>query len=98
MQQLQSQSGTPFDDGQLDPMLLAYHGGGHSELDTTGLPHGYRNGHPDMIHPKLEQHDIDSLLDMSPTQDEYRTNSWQSDPTMVSLEQESEFDKWMGEH
>tara|TARA_R110002003_G_scaffold106_15_gene8846 strand:- start:22898 stop:24292 length:1395 start_codon:yes stop_codon:yes gene_type:complete len=98
MQQLQSQSGTPFDDGQLDPMLLAYHGGGHSELDTTGLPHGYRNGHPDMIHPKLEQHDIDSLLDMSPTQDEYRTSSWQSDQTMVSLEQESEFDKWMGEH
>ncbi|KAH7080477.1 hypothetical protein BKA63DRAFT_591047 [Paraphoma chrysanthemicola] len=98
MQQLQSNAATPFDDGQLDPMLLAYNGGSHSEMDPTVLQHGYRNGHPDMLHAKLEQHDIDSLLDMSPAQGEYRTSSWQPDPAMVSLEQESEFDKWIGEH
>ena len=42
---------------------------------------------------RLEQHNLGGLLDLSPN--EYQ--SWQSDPNMVSLEQESEFDKWMGE-
>jgi hypothetical protein len=50
-----------------------------------------------MLDAKLEQHHIDSLLQISPTHNEYRTGPWQSDPTMVSLEQESEFDKWIGE-
>jgi hypothetical protein len=46
-----------------------------------------------MQEERLEQHNLGGLLDLPP--DEYQ--SWQSDPTMVSLEQESEFDKWMGE-
>jgi hypothetical protein len=97
MQQLHSHGNPSFDDGQLDPMLLAYDGIHHSEMDPSALHHSYRNAHPVMLDAKLEQRDIDSLLDMSPTQHEYRSGPWQSDPTMVSLEQESEFDKWMGE-
>lgn len=98
MQQLQSHTGTPFDEGQLDPMLLAYDGGHRPEMDPMTLRHGFRNGHAGMLDVKLEHHDIDSLLELSPAQVEYRSGSWQSDPTMASLEQESEFDKWMGEH
>jgi hypothetical protein len=98
MQQLNSHGSTPFDEGQLDPMLMAYNGGHHPEMDPTALQHGYRNNHPGMLDAKLEQHGMSSLLDMSPTQHDFRTGPWQSDPTMVSLEQESEFDKWMGEH
>jgi hypothetical protein len=97
MQQLHSHGGTQFDNGQLDPLLLAYDGSHHSDIDPTALQHGYRNGHPGMLDAKLEQHDIDSLLQISPTHNDYRSGPWQSDPTMVSLEQESEFDKWMGE-
>jgi hypothetical protein len=78
-------------------MLLAYDGSHRPDMDSSALHHSYRNGHPGMLDAKLEQHDIDSLLDMSPTQHVYRSGPWQSDPTMVSLEQESEFDKWMGE-
>jgi hypothetical protein len=89
---------TSFDDGQLDPMLLAYDGSHHSDIDPTSLQHAYRGGHPSMLDAKLDQHDIDSLLDISQTRNDYHTGPWQSDPTMVSLEQESEFDKWMGEH
>jgi hypothetical protein len=96
MQQLHSHGNAPFNEGQLDPILLAYDGSHHSDVDQTALQHGYRNGHPGMLGAKLEHHDIDSLLDMSPTHNEYRSGPWQSDPTMVSLEQESEFDKWMG--
>jgi hypothetical protein len=97
MQQLHSHGNQSFDNGQLDPMLLAYDGSHHPDMDSSALHHSYRNGHPGMLDTKLEQHDIDSLLDMSPTQHVYRSGPWQSDPTMVSLEQESEFDKWMGE-
>jgi hypothetical protein len=98
MQQLQSQTGTPFDEGQLDPMLLAFDGG-HQQAgsDSAPLHHGFRNGHANgMLDTKIDHHDIESLLELSPAQDEYRTGAWQSDPTMASLEQESEFDKWMG--
>jgi len=97
MQQMHSHVGAPFEDGQLDPMLLAYDGS-HSDIDPNALQHGYRNGHGIMLDAKLEQHDINSLLEMSPTRNDYHSGPWQSDPTMVSLEQESEFDKWMGEH
>ncbi|KAF2832814.1 hypothetical protein CC86DRAFT_450688 [Ophiobolus disseminans] len=98
MQQLHSQVGTLFDDGQLDPMLLAYDGGHHQgEVESTALHPGFRNGHVNgMLDTKADHHDIDSLLELLPAQDEYRNASWQSDPTMASLEQESEFDKWMG--
>jgi hypothetical protein len=97
MQQVHSQGGHSFDNGQLDPMLLAYSGSQHSEIDPTALHPGYRNSHPGMLDTKLEQHNIDSLLQISPVHNEYRSGPWQPDPTMLSLEQESEFDKWMGE-
>jgi hypothetical protein len=99
MQRLQSHVGTPFDEGQLDPMLLAYDGGNHSDIDPAALQQNvYRNGHSDMLDVMLDSHDIDSLLELPPAHDEYHVGSWQSDPTMASLEQESEFDKWLGEH
>ncbi|CAN9090512.1 unnamed protein product [Alternaria alternata] len=91
---LQSDLGTSFDEGQLDPMLLAYDGGNHSDIDPAALQNNlYQNVHPEMQGDRLEQHNLGGLLDLSPN--EYQ--SWQSDPNMVSLEQESEFDKWMGE-
>ncbi|KAH7343134.1 hypothetical protein BKA66DRAFT_434507 [Pyrenochaeta sp. MPI-SDFR-AT-0127] len=98
MQQLHSNSGTPFDEGQLDPILLAYDGRAHSDIDPTALQqHGFRNGHPNMVDGRYDHHSLDSILELGNPHDEYRTGSWQSDPTMSSLEQESEFDKWMGE-
>jgi hypothetical protein len=98
MQQLQSHVGMPFDDGQLDPMLLAFDGGHQqADVDATALHHGFRNGHTNgMLDAKMDHHDIDSLLELPPAHDEYHSSQWQSDPTMASLEQESEFDKWMG--
>lgn len=97
MQQLHSQASTSFDDGQLDPMLLAY-GGTHSDMDPSALQHhGCRHGPSSMVDEKLTQHDLDSLLEFGAPHDEYRSGAWQSDPTMTSLDQESEFDKWMGE-
>jgi hypothetical protein len=97
LQQLHSHASTPFDEGQLDPMLMAYDVGNHSDIDPTALQHnGFRNGYQDVLDEKLDQHNIDSLLQLP--HDDYHSGSWQSDPTMVSLEQESEFDKWMGEH
>jgi hypothetical protein len=94
LQQLHPSVGTPFAEGQLDPMLLAYDGGDHSDVGPTALQNNaYHDIHPDMQDERLEQHNLGGLLDLRP--DEYQ--SWQSDPNMVSLEQESEFDKWMGE-
>lgn len=88
IQQMQSQNGTPFDDGQLDPMLLAYEGGVNSDVDpNTMQQHGYRNEH------HVIDDRIDHLLNMP-----NHAETWQSDPNMVSLDHESEFDKWMGEH
>jgi hypothetical protein len=97
LQQLHSHASTLFDDGQLDPMLLAYGGGNHSDINPTALSqNGFRNGHQNILDEKLDQHNIDNLLQMP--HDDYHPGSWQSDPTMVALEQESEFEKWMGEH
>lgn len=94
LQQLHPNMSSSFDEGQLDPLLLAYDGGSHSDIDPSALQNAvYRNPHPDMQEDRLEQHNLDGLLDLP--HDEYQ--AWQSDPTMVSLEQESEFDKWMGE-
>jgi len=94
LQQLHSHVGTPFDEAQLDPMLLAYGGGSHSDIDPAALHHdGYPIGQLNAHEYKLDQHNLDNLLDLP--HDEY--HGWQSDPTMTSLEQESEFDKWVGE-
>ncbi|RMZ69171.1 HMG box [Pyrenophora seminiperda CCB06] len=94
LQQLHSHDVTPFDEAQLDPMLLAYNGGGHSNIDPLALQQdGYQIGQQNAHEGKLDQQHLDNLLDLP--HDEY--HGWQSDPTMTSLEQESEFDKWMGE-
>lgn len=99
MQQLHSQAGTPFEEVQLDPMLLAYDGRVHPDIDPTALQQqGYRNGHPNMVDEKYNQHNLESLLELGNSNDEYRNGSWQSDPTISTLEQESEFEKWIGEH
>jgi hypothetical protein len=95
LQQLYSHAGTPFDEGQMDPMLLAYNGANHSDINPTALQHnGFRNSHPGMLDEKLDQQNLQSLLELP--HDDYHVRSWQSDPTLVSLEQESEFDKWVG--
>lgn len=93
LQQLHPNVGTPFDEGQLDPMLLAYDGGNRSDIDPAALQQNdFPN--PNMgMQEALAQHDLDNFLDLP--QDEYQ--SWQPDPAMVSLEEESQFDKWMGE-
>lgn len=96
MQHLQPQAGSPFENDQLDPMLLVYDGGHQQEMEQAPMHHDFRNGHANgMLDNKVDNHDIDSLLELSPSQVEYRDPSWQPDPTMASLEQESEFDKWM---
>ena len=93
LQQLHPNVGTPFDEGQLDPMLLAYDGGNRSDIDPAALQQNdFPN--PNMgMQEALAQHDLDNFLDLP--QDEYQ--SWQPDPAMVSLEEESQFDKWVGE-
>jgi len=50
-----------------------------------------------MIDDKYDQQEIDRLLEIEHAHDNYN-HSWQSDPAMASLDQESEFDKWVGEH
>ncbi|KAL6706825.1 hypothetical protein ACN47E_005161 [Coniothyrium glycines] len=86
---------TPFDDGQLDPILLAY-SGGHADIDPVALQHpGYHNDYSGMVGEKTTQTDLDSLLELGNTNEEYRAGSWQPDPAMTPLEPDSEFDKWM---
>ncbi|KAF1930770.1 uncharacterized protein M421DRAFT_418248 [Didymella exigua CBS 183.55] len=97
MNQLQAQVTTPFDEGQVDPLLLAYDGGHHSEVDPVALQQDYRNGYPNMMDEKYGQQEINRLLEIEHHHDSYNS-SWQSDPTMSSFDQESEFDKWVGEH
>lgn len=97
MHQLHPQATTPFDDGQVDPLLLAYDGGHRSEVGASALQHDYRHGYSSMIDDKYDQQEIDRLLEIEHAHDNYN-HSWQSDPAMASLDQESEFDKWVGEH
>lgn len=92
------QSMTPFEKGQVDPMLLAY-GAGHSDIDPSALQHhGYRSDYSSMVGEKSNHHDLDSLLEINTAQADYRAGGWQPDPAMTPLEPDSEFDKWMGEH
>jgi len=97
MSQLQPQATTPFDDGQVDPLLLAYDGSHRSGVEPVALHHDYRSGYSAMIDEKYGQQEIDRLLEIEHAHDSYNS-AWQSDPTMSSLDQESEFDKWVGEH
>ncbi|KAF2120762.1 hypothetical protein BDV96DRAFT_484852 [Lophiotrema nucula] len=88
-----SQAGTPLgEEGQVDPMLLAYEGGHQHELKPTMVQHPeFRNGHL----TELDQESVHSLIH---PHDDFHTDAWHSDPAIASLEQGSEFDKWMDEH
>jgi hypothetical protein len=89
MQQLGSHAGSPYENGQVDPMLLAFNGGQHSDMQ-----HGYRGSQSGL---GGEQHGIEGMLELQSAHNEYHT-AWQSDPTMSSMGPESEFDKWVAEH
>jgi hypothetical protein len=99
MHQLQSHSGTPLgDEGQVDPMLLAFDGT-HHELGPAMAPHPeFRNGHMSMLERDLDQDSVNSLLGTGHSHDDYQPEQWQSDPNMTPLEQGSEFEKWMDDH
>lgn len=93
MQQYQSHGNTPFDEGQLDPMLLASFGG-HADIDPTAFEHGYRPISSGPVEEKFDPNDLESLLTYGGAHEEYRAGSWQSDPTMATLEQGSQFGQW----
>ena len=96
MNPLQPQIATPYDETQVDPLLLTYEGSHRSEVDPATLRQEYRNGYANMIDDKYDQQEIQQLLDIEQANDNY--HSWPSDPIMSSLDQGSEFDKWVGEH
>ncbi|KAF2804804.1 uncharacterized protein BDZ99DRAFT_451245 [Mytilinidion resinicola] len=108
LQQLHSHAGTPLNEPQVDPMLLAYDdrglGGqtGHLVDGGTLLDHNsdfkFSNGHYGMIERELDQDSVHSLLAGDSGQGEYHPEAWQVDPTVLQMEQGSEFDKWMDDH
>ncbi|KAJ4296449.1 hypothetical protein N0V90_006494 [Kalmusia sp. IMI 367209] len=97
LQQLHSHDVTPLGgEPQVDPMLLAFDGSHHHDVVVaTGHP-DFRNGHMAILDRELDQHSVDSFIGAAQGHEEYRTESWQPDPSMP-MEQESEFEKWMGE-
>ncbi|CBX92651.1 similar to HMG box protein [Plenodomus lingam JN3] len=95
LRQFPSHGNTPFDDTQVDPILMGY-AGGHSDINPSTLQHSYRPGHLIAVDERLRQQDLDNLLEFGLSNEEFRNGSWQSDPTIATLEQESEFEKWMG--
>lgn len=95
MQQYPSHGTTAFDDGQLDPMLMAY-ASGHANMDPSTFQQGYRPCPLGVVDERLGQQDLDNLLEFGASHDEFRNSSWQSDPTIATVDQESEFEKWMG--
>ncbi|KAF2639757.1 HMG box protein-like protein [Massarina eburnea CBS 473.64] len=101
MQQLHSHSSTPLGgESQVDPMLLAFDDG-HHNVGAVPVQHPeFRNGHMSMIDRELDHHGVDGLINGGSGQEEYRPDPWQPDPSMGTMEQESEFDKWglIGDH
>lgn len=96
MQQLHSQNGTPLDEPQVDPMLLAFDSGHHNDIGySLAQQPEFRNGHMDIIDRELDQNSVHSLLGQAPSLDEFHPGTWQPDPNMASMEQGSEFEKWM---
>ncbi|KAF2747331.1 hypothetical protein M011DRAFT_467856 [Sporormia fimetaria CBS 119925] len=93
MQHLHSGMGTPLgDEGQVDPMLLAFDGAHHADMTSAMLSHsGFRDGHLDLLNQDLG-HDKQSMPDG------YTSEQWHSDPSMPVMEQGSEFEKWMDDH
>ncbi|KAF2869974.1 HMG box protein-like protein [Massariosphaeria phaeospora] len=98
MQQLHSHAGTPMDEPQVDPMLLAFDVGQHHDVGGVLSQHPeFQNGHMGMIERELDQDSVHSLLGTGSSYDDFHPDSWHQDPNMAPLEQESEFEKWMGD-
>jgi hypothetical protein len=100
MQHLHSHVGTPLgEEGQVDPMLLAYDGPRHSTMEPTMVTHhGLANGHMGMMTREYDQDSVHSFLGQEPPHEEFQADHWQSDPNLASMEQGSEFEKWMDDH
>ncbi|KAF2018724.1 hypothetical protein BU24DRAFT_103679 [Aaosphaeria arxii CBS 175.79] len=87
MQSLHSHTGTPLtDEGQVDPMLLAYDGG-HQALEPAMTHHGQIL--------ELEQDGVHGLLGAGAPQADYHPEQWQADSHLAAIEQGCEFEKWM---
>lgn len=99
LQQMHSHTGTPLGESQVDPMLLAFDGGQHHELNVAVSHPEFRNGHMAMLERELDGHSVDSFIGGPPqSHEEYHSEAWQPDPTMGPMEPpESEFDKWLGD-
>jgi hypothetical protein len=100
MQHLHSQVGTPLgENGQVDPMLLAYEGPSHTEIEPGMIAHhGFHNGHVGMMTREYDQDSIHSFLGQEHPHKDYHPEQWQPDPGLASMEQGSEFEKWMDDH
>lgn len=100
LQQMHSHTGTPLGhDGQVDPMLLAFDSSHHPDMDPAIAPYPeFRNVRMSMMDRDLDQGSVHSLLGAGPSQDEFHLEQWQLDPSMVPMEQGSEFEKWMDDH
>jgi hypothetical protein len=96
MEQFRSHSGTPLGEVQVDPMLLSLNGG-HDVGIAVQHPE-FQNGHMEMMDREFDQHDVDSFAAMEHGQEAFHPRSWQPDPSVGQVEQESEFEKWMGDH
>ncbi|KAH7114351.1 HMG box protein-like protein [Dendryphion nanum] len=97
MAQLHSHAGTPTgDDGQVDPMLLAFDGNHHIINPAIAQLHPeFRNGHMTMIDRELDQDSVNSYVGANVPHEEYQHDQWHPDPHMAPMEQGSEFEKWM---
>jgi len=99
MQQLQSETGTPLGEHQVDPMLLAYDGGRRHNMGAAVQHPEFHNGHMGMLGRELDQHNVDSFLAAGHGHGHeiFQGGSWQPDAHMGQLDPESEFEKWMGD-
>ncbi|KAF2686552.1 hypothetical protein K458DRAFT_415900 [Lentithecium fluviatile CBS 122367] len=97
MQQMHSNAGTPLGEAQVDPMLLAYDGGHHHDVGATVQHPEFQNGHMGIMERELNQQSVDSLIAAGHGQEVFHPASWQPDPHMGHIDQESEFEKWMSD-
>jgi hypothetical protein len=100
MQHLHSHVGTPLgEERQVDPMLLAFDGPRHQDMEATLMqPPGFRNGHMDMMGRDFDQDSVHSFLQAEPSPEDFKSEQWQHDPSLASMDQGSEFEKWMDDH
>ncbi len=97
--QLPSHTRLPFSEGPFDPLLLSYENGAYSHVDPAALQqHEFRNGRASKAEEEMAQYNFENILEMQPQHYEYQVGTWHSDQAMAPMEQELEFDKWMGEH